>query len=98
MSTDPSNTNSYHTEEVASSKGCPVLRTGCQGSVCMMWRWEQLMTSHPKWKEAMVKAAIETGEKNPPFAKAAKLVNENRERFNLVSDKGYCSIGAIPVN
>jgi hypothetical protein len=86
----------------AATKLCPLARLfadsptstpGCKGPVCMAWVWETVTTAHPKWKDAVLAKAAETGEK-VPHKDAAAWVAANKEALGMVPVLGRCGLGA----
>ncbi len=92
------------TPEEAKSLLCPFARTfavtqaerGCRGPECALWRWEQITTAHPLWRDAVRKRAAETGEKTPALPQAAKWVAENLTDLGIVPTRGFCGAGGQP--
>lgn len=89
--------------EAADKWLCPLARTfalreamsGCQGEICALWRWEKITTAHPAWRDAVKAEAEKIGEK-VPYAKAAKIVADDLERFGLTAERGFCGLGGQP--
>lgn len=90
------------TPEEAAGLLCPFSRTfaapqaqaGCRGPSCALWRWEQITTAHPLWKDAVRAKAEELGERQP-FPKAAAWVAENKASLGMVPVKGFCGAGGM---
>jgi len=89
-------------EQAKDSFKCPIARcmstkegANCEAADCILWRWVPLSTKDPKWRSAIVAIASETGEK-APFAKAAKEVSNNPQKYGMKLSKGYCGLGGRP--
>jgi len=91
------------TPEEAKGLLCPFARTfaetpavaGCRGPVCLLWRWEQITTSHPLWRAAVRAKAAETGEKGA-CPEAAGWVAANLVQLGIVPTRGFCGAGGAP--
>lgn len=90
-----------NTPEQAATLLCPFARSfavqpvaSCRGPACACWRWEQITTAHPLWKDAVRAKAEELGEK-APFPKAAAWVAENKTALGMVPTRGQCGIGGL---
>lgn len=97
------NPNNIIHEEDAKAMICPIARVSglpkipskCRGSACMLWRWQELMTSSPGYKEALKKLGEENGEK-PPYAKAARMIADHPEHYGQTVERGWCGLGGTP--
>lgn len=69
----------------------------CWASACMMWRWVPLLADDA-FKDAVIKAAAEIGDKSENRAKAAKHVIANRAKYGLptVPFDGFCGLAGEP--
>lgn len=89
--------------EAATQWLCPLARTfsdkeavaHCRGDSCAVWRWEKITTAHPAWRDAVKAEAEKIGEK-VPYAKVAKIVADDLERFGLTAERGFCGLGGQP--
>lgn len=69
----------------------------CMGPNCMAWRWKPMMADDA-YKNAVIKAAAEIGDKSETKVKAARHVNENRAQYGLPTEPfdGYCGLAGVP--
>jgi hypothetical protein len=80
------------TTEQAAQWPCPIMRTfadpqpNCRGDKCPLWRW----TTAGPWKDAVLKVAVEIGDKSGPKAEAAAIVAKDPAGHGC---HGYCGLG-----
>lgn len=69
----------------------------CKGDQCKIgWR-DFGFPCDDAWREAVVKAAEELGDKTPSRKTAADYVNKNRAKYGLSTDRlGYCGAFGKP--
>lgn len=93
----------YRTPEEAAQGFCPLARTfgvpdtskGCRGPSCLVWRWEEITTAHPLWRDAVKAEAERIGDK-VPYSKAAANVAADKAKFGMIPTRGYCGLGGKP--
>ena len=105
----------YLTEAKASEFACPIARVSghekpparCQGSKCILWRWQPIMTNDPRWKSAMAREiALLKGEHKgeKPLSdhaankQAAMNISSDIDAyvFRNENDRGWCGLGHKP--
>lgn len=97
--TDPNNLIHH---DAAVKFECPIGRTFakqrrlCNGQGCILWRWETIMAGDARHKNAIREAMNETGEKGANHPKAARLVADHPDRYDLVPVRGFCGLGGNP--
>ena len=69
----------------------------CIGSACMAFRWIPLMADDA-FKDAVIKAAADIGDKTDSKHRAAKHVTENRAAYGLpvAPFDGFCGLAGKP--
>ena len=93
----------YRTPEEAAETLCPFARVfalpqaskGCHGPSCALWRWEEITTAHPLWRDAVKAEAERIGDK-VPYPKASANVAADKAKFGLAPTRGYCGAGGKP--
>lgn len=86
------------TPQEATAIPCPVSRTfaqaqaTCRADGCILWRWQAVSVSDPRWKAAMAARMQETGEKAPGREAAAWV----RDNVPLPPERGWCGLGGRP--